>query len=57
MRARGVYVEQGGTLQAVPAPRFDGAAYAPGEACAPGAHTPQVLAQLAAQGAGGVWRK
>lgn len=57
MRARGVYVEQAGTLQAVPAPRFDGAAYAPGEACAPGAHTPQVLAQLTAQGAGGVWRK
>lgn len=56
MRARGVYVEQDGTLQAVPAPRFDGAAYAPGEACAPGAHTQQVREQLLHEGALGVWR-
>ncbi len=56
MRARGVYVAQDGALQAVPAPRFDGAAYAVGEACAPGAHTEQVCKQLAAQGAKAVWR-
>ena len=35
MRARGVYSERQGVLQAAPAPRFDGAAYEPGEACAP----------------------
>ena len=56
MRARGVYVEQDGTLQAVPAPRFDGEAYAPGAPCAPGAHTQLVREQLAAQGAKAVWR-
>lgn len=46
MRARGVYTERGGVLQAMPAPRFDGEAYAPGDVCAPGAHTQ----------AGAVWR-
>ncbi|MBS0509104.1 MAG: CoA transferase [Proteobacteria bacterium] len=53
MLARGVYGEQGGVLQAAPAPRFDGAAYAPGEICASGAHTQEVLAGLKTAGA---WR-
>lgn len=57
MAARGVYGTQGGTLQAAPAPRFDGAAYTPGPACAPGAHTGELLATLAAHGAKAVWRK
>jgi len=56
LRARGTYLEQGGTLQAMPAPRFDGAAYAPGPECAPGAHTRQVLEQLDQGGAAAVWR-
>ena len=56
LRARGVYTEQQGTLQAAPAPRFDGAAYVPGESCAPGAHTQAVLEQLATSGADAVWR-
>ncbi|MGE8319215.1 MAG: CaiB/BaiF CoA transferase family protein [Comamonas sp.] len=54
MQARGVYTEHQGALQAVPAPRFDGAAYAPGELCASGAHTEQVFDGL---GEGGVWRR
>ncbi|HCL87439.1 CaiB/BaiF CoA-transferase family protein [Pulveribacter sp.] len=54
LRARGVYRQgEGGTLQAAPAPRFDGAAYAAGPACAAGAHTQQVLQQLES---GGAWR-
>ena len=57
MRARGVYREHQGAFQAVPAPRFDGAPYLLGDMCAPGAHTEQVLAQLAAQGAKAVWRR
>lgn len=57
MRARGVYRESDGVLQAVPAPRFDGSAYAPGEPCAPGAHTQAVLDGLAQAGAGAVWRR
>lgn len=56
MRARGVYTERAGVLQALPAPRFDGAAYAPGEACAPGAHTQAVMDCLKANGADAVWR-
>ncbi|MBS0292591.1 MAG: CoA transferase [Proteobacteria bacterium] len=55
MRARGVYTERGGVLQALPAPRFDGVAYAPGDACAPGAHTLQVMRALADGGASTVW--
>ncbi len=54
MRARGVYTERDGVLQAAPAPRFDGAAYASGDLCASGAHTQEVLERL--QGAGAVWR-
>lgn len=55
LRARGVYQQgEGGTLQAAPAPRFDGAAYAAGPACAAGAHTQQVLQQL--DSSGGAWR-
>ncbi|BCN36847.1 alpha-methylacyl-CoA racemase [Alicycliphilus denitrificans] len=57
MRARGVYTEHQGVLQVVPAPRFGGEAYAPGDACVPGAHTGQVLARLAEQGAKAVWRQ
>ena len=56
MQARGVYTEHQGALQAVPAPRFAGVAYAPGELCPPGAHTQQVLERLAQAGAAGVWR-
>jgi len=56
MQARGVYTEHQGALQTAPAPRFGGAAYAPGELCAPGAHTRQVLERLAQSGAAAVWR-
>lgn len=56
MAARGVYAELDGALQAMPAPRFDGAAYAPGPACAPGAHTEAVRQALADGGAAAVWR-
>ena len=57
MQARGIYTEPQGALQAAPAPRFDGAAYAPGDTCATGAHTRQVLDTLAQSGAGAVWRR
>ena len=57
MQARGVYTEHQGALQAAPAPRFDGAAYAPGDTCIPGAHTREVLDALAQSGAGAVWRR
>lgn len=53
MRARGVYGERGGVLQAAPAPRFDGAAYAAGDICASGAHTQAVLSGLKTAS---VWR-
>ena len=56
MRARGVYSEHQGALQAAPAPRFDGATYVPGDACAPGAHTRELMQQLASQGPAGAWR-
>ena len=56
MRARGVYGEQGGVLQAAPAPRFDGMAYAPGEICASGAHTQAVTDCLKTIGITAVWR-
>ncbi len=54
MRARGVYSERAGVLQAMPAPRFDGVAYEPGELAAPGAHTQSVMKSMAQ--AGGAWR-
>ena len=57
MRARGVYTKHQGVLQAAPAPRFDGAAYAPGEACQPGAHTQAVMESLGQAGAQAVWRQ
>ncbi|MCL1961991.1 MAG: CoA transferase [Desulfovibrionaceae bacterium] len=57
MQARGVYTEHQGALQAAPAPRFNGAAYAPGDLCADGAHTAQVLGALAQSGAKAVWRR
>ncbi len=56
MRARGVYTERAGVLQAMPAPRFDGSAYEPGTPCAPGADTQQLLQTLASHGARAVWR-
>ncbi|MPM97549.1 hypothetical protein SDC9_144723 [bioreactor metagenome] len=56
MQARGVYNEQGGVLQAAPAPRFDGKAYDTPEACVAGAHTQQVLAEVAKGDASAVWR-
>ncbi|MDO5290186.1 MAG: CaiB/BaiF CoA-transferase family protein [Pseudomonadota bacterium] len=56
MRARGVYGEPQGVLQAAPAPRFDGAAYAAGPACAAGAHTQAVMDALRQGGAQAVWR-
>ncbi len=57
LRARGVYAEHGGMLQAMPAPRFDGAPYAPGAMCAAGAHTDAVRQQWGAGGAPAVWRE
>ncbi len=53
MRARAVYGERDGILQAAPAPRFDGAAYVPGDICASGAHTQAVLNGLKTAS---VWR-
>ena len=57
MRARGIYAEHQGVLQAVPAPRFDGAAYAPGALHPAGAHTREVLDALAQSGAAAAWRQ
>ena len=56
MQARGVYNEQGGVLQAAPAPRFDGKAYDTPEICAAGAHTDAVLGALSSGDTRGVWR-
>ncbi len=56
MQARGVYSEQGGVLQAAPAPRFGGEAYAAGDICAAGAHTDAVLAAVAAGTPEQAWR-
>lgn len=55
MQMRGVYREIQGVLQAMPAPRFDGQAYEPGEMAAPGAHTDTVLAHCAGAGKQGAW--
>ncbi len=57
MQARGVYHEQGGVLQAAPAPRFDGEAYDTPAMCAAGAHTEAVLAQVNAGDASAAWRR
>lgn len=57
MQARGVYHEQGGVLQAAPAPRFDGQAYDTPEMCAAGAHTEAVQALVAAGDASAAWRR
>ncbi len=54
--ARQVYLEQEGVLQAAPAPRFDGHAYAPGEMAANGEHTDDIMARLNAGDASRVWR-
>lgn len=55
-QARGIYLEQDGMLQAAPAPRFDGAAYAPGKQSCNGEHTQEVLQTLANKGNAAVWR-
>jgi len=57
MRARGVYAEHHGALQAAPAPRFDAAPYAPGTPCVAGADTTEVLKTLSQFGAATVWRQ
>ncbi|MCY1333247.1 Acetyl-CoA:oxalate CoA-transferase [compost metagenome] len=44
--ARGIYFERDGELEAMPAPRFDGQARAPGAIPLRGQHTEQVLASL-----------
>lgn len=56
MKARRVYSEPQGTLQAAPAPRFGAETYEPGVTCADGAHTEQVLGVLFESGAAAVWR-
>ena len=56
MKARAVYNEQGGVLQAAPAPRFDGKVYETQAACAPGTHTREVQASLEQGDASKVWR-
>ena len=55
-RARGLYLEAGGVLQTAPAPRFDGAAYAPGPMARPGEHTEAVLGAARSGRAASVWR-
>ena len=57
MQSRGVYVEHDGVLQAMPAPRFDGQAYAPGTIASAGAHTKEVLQHVQAGSAAAAWRK
>ena len=56
MQARAVYNEQGGVLQAAPAPRFGGAAYETNAMCAAGAHTAEVLAAVQNGNASQAWR-
>lgn len=55
-QARGVYLETDGVLQAAPAPRFDGQAYAPGTMAKPGEHTEAVMGALQAGRAASVWQ-
>ena len=54
--ARGVYQEPDSVLQTSPAPRFDGAAYAPGAMAAGGEHTGAVMAQIGTGDGSAVWR-
>ncbi|MCX7508991.1 CaiB/BaiF CoA transferase family protein [Delftia tsuruhatensis] len=57
LQARGVYLQpEGGALQASPAPRFDGQAYAPGPASAAGSDTASVREKVSAGRAQEVWR-
>jgi len=57
LQARGVYLQpEGGALQASPAPRFDGQAYAPGPANAAGSDTASVREKVSAGRAQEVWR-
>ena len=42
MRSRGIYTEQGGVLQATPAPRFDGEAYPVQDRCIAGQDTAEI---------------
>jgi alpha-methylacyl-CoA racemase len=55
-RARGIYLEPEGVLQAAPAPRFDGTPYAPGTMGASGADTDEVHALLDSTDPTRVWR-
>lgn len=56
MKARGVYTEVQGVLQAKPAPRFDGAAYDPAPMALAGADTDAVTRAVASGQAASVWR-
>jgi len=53
--ARGTFFERDGCLQAVPAPRFDGAVATPGPIPRHGQHTAQVLAALSEPGRDSAW--
>ncbi len=55
-RARDIYFERDGFLQAAPAPRFDGARAEPGPVPRAGQHTREILAVLDEHGSGAVWR-
>lgn len=55
--ARGVYLEQDGVLQAAPAPRFGGQAYAPGATSTAGEHTEEVITLLNSGDPSKVWRQ
>lgn len=58
MQARGVYKEVQGTLQAAPAPRFDGQLYEPGAMCVTGDHTQEIMTILnKTKKASAVWRQ
>lgn len=58
MQARGVYKEVQGTLQAAPAPRFDGQLYEPGAMCVTGEHTQEIMTILnKTKKASAVWRQ
>jgi len=58
MQARGVYTQVQGTLQAVPAPRFDDQCYEPGAMCANGEHTQEIMAILnGSEKSPAVWRQ
>lgn len=55
MQARGVYSQQGGVLQAAPAPRFDGQAYPVQERCLLGQDTEEITQSVLVEGQS-AWR-